>query len=186
MGVRAPRHGHRLRKGYSIRSCQVGCVIQCGGAATACYELVLFNVGLQHLLDSRSVLYQSKLVQPRLKVVRAVEVKSQGKRYLEEAWCPNDGFLDTQPPGRVIKCVMECCELLALGVFLQNLPHGWERCVICHLAQAEEVGQVFPQEIRYSLTLNTLYHASLILLGSYHLHQHILYVCCYQQPLHAL
>ena len=55
-----------------------------------------------------------------------------------------------------------------------------------HLAHAEEVGQVFTQEIRDSLALRALSHMSLLLPLPYHLHRHHPYVCGYLQPMHAM
>ena len=55
-----------------------------------------------------------------------------------------------------------------------------------HLAQAEEVGQVFPQDIRDSLDLCTLSPTILLLPVPSHLHHHLPYVCGNQQPLHTL
>ena len=179
-------HGHRLRQGDFVRRCQVSCVRQCGGAVAARYDLLLVNAGLQHLPGVIIVLDQAELIQPRPQVVPVVKSKSQGGVHLEESWCRNDGCLDAQPSIRVIICAMGCCELFALGRFRQRLPRGWELCVLRHLAQAEEVGQVCPQDIGESLALCTLSHTSLILPVSSHLHCHLPYVCGYQQPLHAL
>ena len=49
----------------AIRCCQVGRIVQSGGAAAARSDLVLVGAGLQHLPDGISVLPHAELVKPR-------------------------------------------------------------------------------------------------------------------------
>ena len=106
---------------------------------------------------------------PPPQVVPMFEAKSQGEGHIEESWGRDDECADTHTVVSVIKCALERGELLGIGRFHQRLPHEWERCVIRHLTQVEEVGQVCPREVGDSLALRMLSYLSLLLLVLSHI-----------------
>ena len=68
---------------------------------------------------------------------------------------------------------LEGVQLLALWCARQCLTYRRERCVLRHLAQAEEVGRVFPQEIGDSLDFGLLPYPYLLFPVLSYLHRHL-------------